>query len=415
MKRMWRWLLSPIFLVLTLTLSHNVFAQNVQWGFSMDQAFNSYIYTNDGLAYIPGYWTNLPWNNPSGWPIQGNTNNLWENKPYTEDGTAATQTVTAGQSFYLSVPQSLEDGCRVSNYGTRGYWRGLVGIENLQGGEAGGWKPPGGNWYSSTSTDLNNNATYCSPGSNYSGSWGFELTAPSVTTTTTYDAKFFAEEGQYTSSDNYNNVDGDISEITVPITVRPAPVVSTITLSANPTSLTVGQSTSLSAAASSNMPGGDYIVIQNTSLGWPDLNYATSGNTTNWSDYTGQTSFTVTDQGPTSPNIWDYKAYILSGPGQIVAQSNPVSVTWDGAAANPTVSLSANPTSLTVGNSTSVTASANNMPGSDYLEIEGTDGQNQDSDTGASTASMSDTQYSPITVNYTAYVYNSAGQTVATS
>lgn len=416
MKRIWRWLLSPIVLVLALTLSHNAFAQNVQWGFSMDQAFNSYIYTNDGPASIPPNWTNLPWNNPSGWPIQGVNANSWENKRYVRDGQGATQTVTAGQSFYLSVPQSLEDGCRISNYGTRGYWRDLMVIENSSGQEAWNWNPPGGNWYSSSSTGLNVNAIYCGPGSNYSGSWGFDLTAPNVTTTTTYHAMFFAEEGQYTSSYNDNNVDGDISEITVPITVQPAPVAPTITLSANPTSLTVGQSTSLSATASSNMPGSDYIVIQNTSLGWPNLNYATSGNTSNWADYTGQTSFTVTDQGPTSPNTWDYKAYILSGPGQIVAQSNPVAVTWSAAAANPTVTLSANPTSLNTGQSTTLSATASsNMPSNDYVKIEGTDGTNYSGPAGQDAVTTTDTSYSPTTVTYTAYIDNSAGQQVAQS
>lgn len=401
-RRLMRWLLHGIILAVVVLLSPTIFAQTVQWGYSMDQAFSANVYTNDGGNYIPYGWTNLPWNNPAGWPIQGTTNNSWAGKRYVEDGTTAPRTVTAGQSFYLSVPRSLEDACRVSNYGTRGYWRDLMVVTNNAGQEAWNWNPPGGSWYNSTATGLNITAQYCSPGGNYSGSWGFDLTAPSVTSTQHYQAVFFAEEGQYTSAYSHNNVDGDISEIAVPIVVRPSAPAPTIALSANPTALNVGQAATLTATAS-NLPNGDYLTI------WQPTT------DTEWgSGYAGENpdSTTVTQNTPQSDT---FVAHIENRNGVTIATSNTVQVTWNAAETTPSpmITLTASPTYLPTGNATILNATTSNLPGGDYIDLRGTDGLAQTTD--SATLATSDTQYVPGTVTYTASIMTPSGHDVANS
>ena len=378
-----------------------VLAQTVQYGFAMDQAFSSNPYAGGSRILINGSWTNLPWNNPAGWPLQGQNNNMWQNKPYIQNAGGSTQTVQSGQSFAISPPSSLEDVCQASNYGTRGYWRGLMVIANTSGNEAWSWQPPGGNWYG-WGYGLNNAAGSCTPGQNYGAAPTFDVTAPQVSTTTTYYAKFFAEEAQYTSTHD-TTVDGDISEVTVPITVEAPVVAPTVSLSASPTSLTVGQSTTLTATAS-NLPSGDYLTI------WQPAN------NTEWgSGSAGENPYSEM-LGHNTPQTDTFVAYIDNSAGQDVATSNTQTVTWNANApppSNPTVSLSAYPRSLTVGNATTLTATPSNVPAGDSVQIVGTDGFNQ---TGSSsTFTTTDTQYSPTTVTYTAYIVNSGGQDVATS
>ena len=291
-------------------------AATVSFGTYMDQSFSSNVYASAGQGIIPSWWIHLPWSDqPAGWPTQPIFDETWQNKEYTADPAGAARTVQAGQSFQLYVPRLLEDACRASNYGTRGYWKVMMVIKNnATGNEAWRWVPGGSSnyWFDDPNNGLNAGAQYCSAGSNYSSyNYWFQLTAPNVSTTTRYTAEFFAEESQYENT-AHTAISNDISEISVPITV------------------------------------------------------------------------------------------VASAPPPPPPQ-------------NPTVSISANPTSLTVGNATTVTATAANMPSGDYIKIQGTDGQVGYGGTGARTASMSDTQYSPTTVSYTAYIYNGGGQRVATS
>lgn len=308
----------------------------------MDQSFNPYPYYHSGLPYhhnIPKSWKALPTVDPADWPITG-PGNTWQGRPYNADGTAPPITVSAGETFYLKVPTSLEDVCRASRYGTYGAWRNMMTIVSSTnpGVQAKKWLPPSGEWYASTSTGLNQIAKYCMPGTNYSSnSWGFDVTAPMVTKPTTYDAMFFAEEAQYTSP-KHNLIDADISEITQPIRVVP-PL--TVSLSASATALTVGQTVTLTAQAN-YVPTGDTVQI----LG-------TDGSGTDQPDQT----VTLQDT-QASPTTVQYTAEILNAEGTPVASSHAVDVTWHPAAW--TVTLTADPaTSLQVGVSATLTATAN--------------------------------------------------------
>lgn len=487
-------------------------AQSVEFGVSMDQAFSSNPYTGGWNGQIPPGWTNLPWGNPANWPITGHYDNMWQGKTYVVNPSGQALTVQSGQTVTFAPPNALEDVCQASNYGTRGHWRGLFVMATSGNQEAWNWNPPGGQWMT-WGAAMNNEAGGCSPGSVYSAWPQFTLTAPPVSQPTTYYARFFGEEAQYTSTSR-TTIDADISGVKIPVTVLPPaqppsvtltanptrlpvgnwttltatasnlpsgdtvqfqnlsvqwqggsgqPGQSTVTmtdnghnqpntwtydavvvnpggqivatsnqvtvtwyanapppsvsLSANPTNLSVGQATTLTATANI-LPSNDYLVIQNNTVGWPNLNDATPGNPGSWADYTGQSSFTVIDNGPSAPATWHYTAYILSGPGQIVAQSNSVAVTWMATAPpaqNPTVTLSANPTSLPVCNATTVSAQAANMTSGDYVAITGTDGAGTSGASGAESVTLNDTQCVPTTATYTAVIRNAGGQTVATA
>ena len=331
------------------------YAQTVQYGFSMDQAFSNNPYAGGGTRLINGGWTNLPWSNPPGWPLQGTNNNMWENKQYIQNATGSTQTVQSGQSFSISPPSNIEDVCQASNYGTRGYWRGLMVIVNSSNNEAWSWHPPGGNWYG-WGSGVNSEAGYCTPGQNYGAAPTFYVTAPQVSTTTTYYADFFAEEAQYTSSAD-TTVDGDISGVVVPITVEAAPTPTptaqpSATLSASPTRLTTGSATTLTATPA-NVPSGDFLQITGT----------------NGFNQTGSSSTFVTTDTEYSPTTVTYTVYVNNSAGQHVYTGNTQTVTWTaassggGTSGGVTVSLSASPTRLTTGNATTLTATASENVG----------------------------------------------------
>lgn len=391
-------------------------AMPVTWGKSMDQAFNSYIYVNDGRNNIPSGWANLPQNTPSGWPIPASEvdANRWQKKAYIVDPAGPTQTVRSGQSFTLQTPYPLKDACtdggaeeNDSNPRTHGYWRNMMVITDSSGYSEATW--PGGAVRTSYNTGLNPASQYCTPGADYQGSWSFQLTAPTVNTATTYKAKFFAEEASYTSNAQ-TTVDGDISEVTVPITVEPA-APPTITLTANPTSLPAGQSTTLTATASENVGStGDDINIVDATTGRVIDSCGNGRTCTTMFSKSYATSRTFkADIGP-------YGA--IPAGGQTVAISNSQIVTWTSSPPpnhNPTVSLSANPTSLPVGQTTTITATAQNLPNGDSVAIIGSDGLTHTGSTGLSTTSDTDIQYRPMTVTYTAYVNNPSGTPIATS
>ena len=439
--KVWPWFTGILILLLGVLIGSAppVFAQSVEWGYSMDQAFSSNVYEGGSQSTINPAWTNLPWNNPPGWPLQGTTNNSWENKPYIANGTGSTLTVTSGQTFSVSPPE-LEDQCRASNYGTYGYWRGLMVIANSGGSEAWQWNPPGGNWYG-WGSGLDNEPPSCSPGSNYGAAPIFSVTAPTVSSPTTYYADFFAEEAQYTSTAD-TTVDGDISEFTVPITVNPKaqpPV--TVSLSANPTYLPTGQTSTLTATTQ-NMPSSDYIVIARPSTG---TQYGTSGD--------GATNYSA-NVSHNTPQTNTFQATVYNSSSQAVATSNSVQVQWyqnsssspppsssspppsssspppsssspppsspppsSPGVPNVTVTLSATPTNLPVGNATTLTATiTQGWEGNNHMWLKIYDETTRQWLGGSWTNSftVARTNYSPQTNTFIAYItyYPSNGPTV---
>lgn len=186
----------------------------------------------------------------------------------------------------------------------------------------------------------------------------------------------------------------------------------TITLSASPTSLPVGQYTGVTATTNGNMSG-DFIEIS-------DLSGADTfdGSNTFEDGVVGETSLS----GPAVsqiPQTVTYQASIINAQtGQTIATSNQVQVTWE---QNATITLTANPTNLTTGQSSTLTATASNAP-SPLDEIEIIDesgkstlgGQNTYSAMGNS-ASTQATANTPETVQYEAELLSPTGSVIATS
>ncbi|WP_304459046.1 beta strand repeat-containing protein [Alicyclobacillus sendaiensis] len=186
----------------------------------------------------------------------------------------------------------------------------------------------------------------------------------------------------------------------------------TITLSASPTSLPVGQYTGVTATTSGNMSG-DFIEIS-------DLSGAGTfdGSNTFEDGVVGETSLS----GPAvsqTPQTVTYQASIINAStGQTVAMSNQVQVTWG---QNATITLTANPTNLTTGQPSTLTATASNAP-SPMDEIKVIDesgkstlgGQNSYVAMGNS-ASTQATANAPETVQYEAELLSPMGTVIATS
>ncbi|WP_230087647.1 beta strand repeat-containing protein [Alicyclobacillus mali (ex Roth et al. 2021)] len=186
----------------------------------------------------------------------------------------------------------------------------------------------------------------------------------------------------------------------------------TITLSASPTSLPVGQYTGVTATTSGNMSG-DFIEIS-------DLSGAGTfdGSNTFEDGVVGETSLS----GPAvsqTPQTVTYQASIINAStGQTIATSNQVQVTWG---QNATITLTANPTNLTTGQSSTLTATATNAP-SPMDEIKIIDesgkttlgGQNSYSAMGNSATTQA-TANTPETVQYEAELLSPTGSVIATS
>lgn len=175
-----------------------------------------------------------------------------------------------------------------------------------------------------------------------------------------------------------------------------------ITLTANPTSLQTGQSSTLTATPQ-NMPSTDHVVII-------DQN---SKNTLSGQNQVQATTATATDSNAETVS---YIAEIVDGTGSIVMTSNSVQVTWStsggsgGGSVQPSITLSANPTQLTVGQSSTLTATAQNVPQGDSVAINDINlhntlsGQNQVQGTTATATSSS-----AITGIYQAVILDSTG------
>ncbi|WP_206886101.1 hypothetical protein [Alicyclobacillus mali (ex Roth et al. 2021)] len=146
----------------------------------------------------------------------------------------------------------------------------------------------------------------------------------------------------------------------------------TITLSASPTSLPVGQYTGVTATTSGNMSG-DFIEIS-------DLSGAGTfdGSNTFEDGVVGETSLS----GPAvsqTPQTVTYQASIINAStGQTVAMSNQVQVTWGGSSGGTggsigsgpvSITLNASPTSLQVNQASQLTAMASGNTTGDYIEF----------------------------------------------
>ncbi|WP_156040108.1 hypothetical protein [Alicyclobacillus macrosporangiidus] len=143
-------------------------------------------------------------------------------------------------------------------------------------------------------------------------------------------------------SDGYEQVGTPSNEVTVQW--------SQLALSANPTQLPAGQTTTLTVLGQ-NVPSGYYLVIYDQNTG-QEIGY--SQNT----PYSVQVT-------RVTPETDTFIAYISSNTDQSGAfiTSNPVTVTWY------TVQLTAKPTRLPVGKATLLTASAANIPSGYVLDI----------------------------------------------
>ncbi len=180
-----------------------------------------------------------------------------------------------------------------------------------------------------------------------------------------------------------------------------------VSLSANPTSLYVGQSSSLTAQTV-NMPAGDQIVISDVGQyhTLSGANTATSGSSP------FQTSAVSNSAGTDS-----YVATIVNNAGQTVATSSTVSVTW---VAPPTLSLTASSPSAPIGTSVTLTTAGANFPVGYTVRIQDQSGDGtfggQNTATGSTDPFATQaTDNRPQTVIYQAVVMDSAGAPVITS
>jgi len=170
-----------------------------------------------------------------------------------------------------------------------------------------------------------------------------------------------------------------------------------ITLAAGQTTLTPGQSTTLTATAQ-YVPAGFTIEIH-------DLSDASTLSGVN--SQTGPVNPFATRAYSAIPQTVTYDAQLLSASSQVVATSNEETVTWT----NPvSVSLVASPTSLFVGQSSTITADVTGLPSGATVQIVdlhhadtlgGTDAQNSGSTPFSTTA----TSLAAQTVQYQAQVY----------
>ncbi|WP_258111652.1 hypothetical protein [Alicyclobacillus sp. SP_1] len=191
-----------------------------------------------------------------------------------------------------------------------------------------------------------------------------------------------------------------------------------ITLSANPTSLTTGSASTLTAVTSGVSPNAmDEIDIVDVS---GDNTLGGQNSETTLSD----TSATATATDDTAQTV-EYEAEIINfNSGAILATSAPVDVTWTSAATAPvvapTITLSADPTKLASGDATTLTYDTQNFASGDSVVIMGTGGpQNyyatQLTADGEATDTESPANGQTTTVRYVAEVLNAQGQAVATS
>ncbi|PSR22462.1 MAG: hypothetical protein C7B43_20705, partial [Sulfobacillus benefaciens] len=177
-----------------------------------------------------------------------------------------------------------------------------------------------------------------------------------------------------------------------------------VTLTAHPTDLPIGQATTLTATASQSVSGtGEAINIVDQSSGLV-IASCLSGTTC------------VTTMAESDPTTQTYQADI--GPYQattsaagVKALSHTQHVTWYG----PVVTLQATPRQLLIGKTATVTAQAQQMTATETIHLVGTDGVSQTGSPGDPTLSVTDLHQTPQTVTFTATVLNSTGQVVASS
>jgi hypothetical protein len=183
----------------------------------------------------------------------------------------------------------------------------------------------------------------------------------------------------------------------------------TITMSANPTNMVSGQTTTLSYSAQ-NLQTGDYVDV------------TASGNGADMWTVSGQTKSSETYHETETPaagqNITvNYTAIVYNSSGQAVA-SDSTTVTWT-SNQGPTISLSANPHSTISGNPINLSYTVHNMGSGDYVVVSGYGGQDMWSESYDTSASDSYTEVeypqngSSTTVTYVAAVYGPTGQALS--
>ncbi len=181
----------------------------------------------------------------------------------------------------------------------------------------------------------------------------------------------------------------------------------TVSLTASPSTLYQGQSSTLTATASV-LPAGDSIVVND--LGHyqtlSGANTATSG-----SSPFQTKAFSYT------PGTATYAATIVNGAGQTVATSNTASVTW---VALPTLTLTASSQTASIGTPVTLTASGSNFPSGYTVKIVDTTGDQTFGGHNTATGSTDPfaaqaTDSHPQTVTYRAQLLNSAGTVMVTS
>ncbi|WP_243835187.1 hypothetical protein [Alicyclobacillus sacchari] len=184
----------------------------------------------------------------------------------------------------------------------------------------------------------------------------------------------------------------------------------TIYVSASPTQLNSGQSTTISYQASNLQPG-DKVVLSGVGASPPfeEIDTASTGSFTDMRNPANGQSVAVT-----------YSAEIVNAAGQVVAHSNSVGVTWK--STPPAITLTADRTSNQPGESDHITYSVTGTwAQGDYVVIQGTGGTdawnvaNDPNMYDVYTETENPASGQTVTVHYTGTVYDSSGDALSTS